>query len=277
MSEEIAPGQFNFINSQLRMNENHVENQNEFVKISVMVKNLVECKIGQIFKDIDHAKEDLKMRIAFAIEAHENASTLAVKNGNDPNNANLQEQIDNLKKENDSLKKPSSNPSSNTSSNISSNPSLNTSSNASSNSDELNKAKTTIDELTRKLNANSGPSNIPPNTDLQTRLDEALAKIKELTGQLNVNQGNDGNNNGNNNGNNKSDDDGSNNDGSNNDGNNDGNNNNNNNDNNNSDDDNGNNNGNNNGSDDNNNGKGEINNGNNTLSPNDFYKMYAKK
>ena len=73
--EESAPGQFNFINSQLRMNENHVENQNEFKKMSLMVENLVSCKIENIFKDIDHAKEDLKTRIKLAIEASENTST----------------------------------------------------------------------------------------------------------------------------------------------------------------------------------------------------------
>ena len=71
MSEEIAPGQFNFINSQLRMNENHAENQNEFLKMSLMVKNLVSCKIERIFNDIDHAKEDLKTRIKCAIESDE--------------------------------------------------------------------------------------------------------------------------------------------------------------------------------------------------------------
>ena len=83
--EESAPGQFNFINSQLRMNENHVENQNEYEKMSSMVKNLVSCKIKNIFKDIDHTKEDLKTRIAFAIEAHENVSILPIHNLTDEN------------------------------------------------------------------------------------------------------------------------------------------------------------------------------------------------
>ena len=117
MLKEETQGQFNFINSQLRMNENHVENQNEYEKMSSMVKNLVSCKIENIFKDIDHTKEDLKTRIKLAIEADEKASTsiatLAVTPQQTVNaNANaaesqakidaLNKQIDDLKKGNDS-------------------------------------------------------------------------------------------------------------------------------------------------------------------------------
>ena len=82
MSEEIAPGQFNFINSQLRMNENHAENQNEFLKMSLMVKNLVSCKIERIFNDIDHAKEDLKTRIKCAIESDESEKNAKINADN---------------------------------------------------------------------------------------------------------------------------------------------------------------------------------------------------
>jgi cell division protein FtsL len=111
--EESAPGQFNFINSQLRMNENHVENQNEFEKMSLMVKNLVSCKIEHIFNDIDRAKEDLKMRIKIAIEAAEKASTSTailaappqqIINAN-ANAAESQAKINDLHKQIEDLKK----------------------------------------------------------------------------------------------------------------------------------------------------------------------------
>ena len=97
--EESAPGQFNFINSQLRMNENHVENQNEYEKMSLMVENLVSCKIENIFKDIDHTKEDLKTRIKCAIDADKN------QNANTPNNASLKMDNDALKLQIDELTK----------------------------------------------------------------------------------------------------------------------------------------------------------------------------
>jgi len=121
---EEAPGQFNFINSQLRMNENYMENQNEFEKMSLMVKSLVSCKIDHIFKDINHAKNDLKMRIELAIEANRkteispihdstedidkeidnlNQEIEQIQNGNDPNNADVQATIAALKIQIDEL------------------------------------------------------------------------------------------------------------------------------------------------------------------------------
>ena len=80
LEEEKAPGQFNFINSRLRMNENYAENQNEYEKMSLMVENLVKCKINQVFKDIEHVNEDLKTQISYAINAHEEKTKENVNN-----------------------------------------------------------------------------------------------------------------------------------------------------------------------------------------------------
>ena len=158
--EESAPGQFNFINSQLRMNENHVENQNEYEKMSLMVENLVSCKIENIFKDIDHAKEDLKTRIKCAIDADKN------QNANTPNNASL-------KMDNDALKSQIVELTKIVKTNNQNNP-------------DLNKVNQTTQPSTQQINSFIKPSNVTnaPSGDLQTQLTQALARIKELDDAL---------------------------------------------------------------------------------------------
>ena len=104
--EEKEPGQFNFINSRLRMNENYAENQNEYEKMSFMVKNLVECKINQVFKDIEHVNEDLKTQISYAINAYEEKIKENVNNPSlttSSDNKSIQEAVNRLTEENKKL------------------------------------------------------------------------------------------------------------------------------------------------------------------------------
>ena len=106
LEEEKALGQFNFINSRLRMNENYAENQNEYEKMSFMVKKLVECKINQVFKDIEHVNEDLKTQISYAITAHEEKTKENVNNPSlttSSDDKSIQEAVKRLTEENKKL------------------------------------------------------------------------------------------------------------------------------------------------------------------------------
>ena len=105
LEEEKALGQFNFINSRLRMNENYAENQNEYEKMSFMVKKLVECKINQVFKDIEHVNEDLKTQISYAINAHEEKTKENVNNPSltTSSDKSIQEAVKRLTEENKKL------------------------------------------------------------------------------------------------------------------------------------------------------------------------------
>ena len=106
LEEEKALGQFNFINSRLRMNENYAENQNEYEKMSFMVKKLVECKINQVFKDIEHVNEDLKTQISYAINAHEEKTKENVNNpslSTSSDDKSNQEAVKRLTEENEKL------------------------------------------------------------------------------------------------------------------------------------------------------------------------------